>query len=209
MEQIRVLLVDDHRHVHQAVTLALNKSDDIILVGAAANGVEAVQLCEQLQPDLILMDVLMPVMDGIEATRQIKERFPVIKVLVLSAFQDDDSVRAMLAEGASGYVLKHSLANDLAQTIRTTHMGTTVLASEVTHVLLEQPQREDVPDFGLTDREIEVLKLLTTAKTNPQIADALVISRSTVKFHISNILEKLHVETRAEAIALALRNKLV
>ncbi|MBE2269722.1 MAG: response regulator transcription factor [Anaerolinea sp.] len=207
--QIRVMLVDDHMHIHKAVAMVLETADDIVLAAQCGNGKEALLLCAQQQFDVILMDVLMPVMDGIEATARVHQLYPQIKILVLSAFQDDESVHAMLANGASGYVLKTSLAQDLINAIRSTDSGSTVLSAEVTRVLLNSPATPVVQDFKLTQREMEILKCMAEGLNNGEIAARLIISQSTVKFHIANLLTKMGVETRPEAIVLAAKNNLV
>jgi DNA-binding NarL/FixJ family response regulator len=207
---IRVLLADDQLRVHEAVTLALRGADDIVLVGQAANGDEAVVLCGQLMPDLVLMDVLMPRSGGIEATGRIHQRYPQVKILVLSAMQDDTTVRAMLEAGAVGYVLKDSLARDLAATIRATHAGNAVFSQGITDRLLQNNQPTPVSQgFNLTERELEVLRLMAEGLNNGELAARLHISQSTVKFHIVNILDKMGVATRPEAIVLAAKNNLV
>jgi NarL family two-component system response regulator LiaR len=206
---IRVLLIDDHRRIHDAVSVALDAQDDIILVGHGSNGEEALQLCEELTPDLVLMDVVMPGMGGIEATRLIREKYPATKILVLSSFQDDESIHTMLQSGASGYILKDALVSDLANTIRTTFHGSAVFSPEVAQVLLKAESTEPRQTFGLTERELEVLQLMAQGLNNAEIAYKLTISQSTVKFHISNIQVKMGVETRAEVIVLAAKNNLI
>jgi NarL family two-component system response regulator LiaR len=155
---IRVVLVDDHIQIHRIVHVILGATTDIKLVGQGANGQEGIAQCEQYQPDIALMDVVMPVMDGIEATKVVHERFPAIKILVLSSFQDHESVYAMLRNGAVGYITKGSLAIDLAETIRATFQGKMVFSSEVGAHLMSPPQ--PAVNFHLTDRELEVLVLL-------------------------------------------------
>jgi two-component system, NarL family, response regulator LiaR len=204
---IRVVLVDDHAQVHRIVQTILGATSDIKLVGQSANGQEAIILCEQYQPDIALMDVVMPVMDGIEATKVLHERLPAIKVLVLSSFQDHESVYAMLRNGAVGYLTKGSLAQDLAETIRATFQGKMVFSSEVGAHLVSPPQ--PAVNFHLTDRELEVLVLLAEGLTNQQSAQKLSISQSTLKFHMTNIFEKLGVQTRSEALVLAAKNNLI
>lgn len=206
---IRVILVDDHRHIHQAVSLILEAVDDIELVGQGGNGQEALTLCEQLHPDLILMDVVMPIMDGVQATQRIHEQFPDIKTLVLSNFQDHESVHAMLKSGAAGYVTKSALTHELVDTIRTTYQGQVVFSPEVVAQLLSPDKPIAAPRFNLTDRELEVLVLMATGQTMSQIAQELFISQSTVKFHIANIQDKLGVDTRSEALIVAAKNNLV
>lgn len=206
----RILLVDDHAWVHQAVNTILKIAPDIELIGQAHNGVEALRLCEELRPDLILMDVVMPHINGIEATRIIRERYDTIKILVLSSFQDDESVLAMLDSGAMGYVLKGSLTGDLISAIRTAMTGVSVFSAEITSVLLKSNhETTNGHDFGLTARELEVLRLMAKGENNPEIADKLVISQSTVKFHVVNIRDKMKVATRPEAMVLVAKNNIV
>jgi two-component system, NarL family, response regulator LiaR len=204
---IRVVLVDDHLQIHRIVQTILSATSDIKLVGQGANGQEAIALCEHYQPDIALMDVVMPVMDGIVATKVLNERFPDIKILVLSSFQDHESVYAMLQNGALGYLTKGSLAQDLAETIRATYQGKMVFSSEVGVHLMTPPQ--PAVDFHLTDRELEVLVLLADGLTNQQTANKLSISQSTLKFHMTNIYEKMGVQTRSEALVLAAKNNLI
>ncbi len=204
---IRVVLVDDHFQMHRLVQTILDATTDIKLVGQGANGQEGISLCEQHQPDIALMDVVMPVMDGIQATQVLHERYPKIKILVLSSFQDHESVYAMLRNGAVGYLTKGSLAEDLAETIRTTFQGKMVFSSEVGAHLVSPPQ--PAVDFHLTDRELEVLLHLAEGLTNQQTALKLSISPSTLKYHMSNIYQKLGVQTRSEALVLAAKNNLI
>jgi NarL family two-component system response regulator LiaR len=204
---IRVILVDDHFQIHSIVQSILNSTSDIKLVGQGANGQEALQLCELYQPDIVLMDVVMPVMDGIKATKLLQERFPMVKVLVLSSFQDHESVYAMLRNGAVGYLTKSTLSEDLVATILATFQGKMVFSSEVGAQLVSPPQTS--ANFNLTDRELEVLVLLAEGLTNQQSAQKLSISQSTLKFHMSNIYQKLGVQTRSEALVLAAKNNLI
>jgi NarL family two-component system response regulator LiaR len=204
---IRVVLVDDHAQMHRIVRVILGATTDIKLVGQGANGQEGIALCEQYQPDVALMDVVMPVMDGIEATKILRERFPEIKILVLSSYQDHESVYAMLRNGAVGYLIKSSLAEDLTDTIRATFQGKMVFSSEV-GVHLMSPSQPAV-NFNLTDRELEVLVLLAEGLSNQQSAQRLSISQSTLKFHMNNIYQKLGVQTRSEALVLAAKNNLI
>jgi two-component system, NarL family, response regulator LiaR len=204
---IRVILVDDHLQIHRVVQVILGATHDIKLVGQAANGQEGITLCEQYQPDIVLMDVVMPVLDGIEATKVLHERLPAMKILVLSSFQDHESVYAMLRSGAVGYLTKASLAEDLAETIRATFQGKMVFSSEIGAHLVSPPQ--PTVNFHLTDRELEVLVLLAEGLTNQQTALNLSISQSTLKFHMNNIFEKLGVQTRSEALVLAAKNNLI
>lgn len=204
---IRVVLIDDHLQIHRIIQDTLRTTPDIKLVGQGANGQEAFTLCEQYQPDIVLMDVMMPVMDGIDATKRLHERFPGIKVLVLSSFQDHESVYSMLRNGAVGYLTKSTLAKDLVDTIRATFQGKMVFSPDIVEQLITSPQ--PTLDFNLTDRELEVLVLLAEGLTNQQSAQRLSISVSTLKFHMNNIYEKLGVQTRSEALVLAAKNNLI
>ena len=204
---IRVVLVDDHLQMHRIIQAILSTIPDIKLVGQGANGQEGIVLCEQYRPDIILMDVVMPIMDGIEATKILRERCPAVKVLVLSSFQDHESVYAMLQNGAVGYLTKSELAQDLAETIRATFQGKMVFSSDVGVHLMSPPQ--PAVDFQLTDRELEVLVLLAEGLTNQQSALKLSISPSTLKYHMNNIYQKLGVQTRSEALVLAAKNNLI
>jgi len=206
-ESIRIVLVDDHTQMHKIVQATLSATPDVKLVGQGANGQDAIVLCEQYKPDIVLMDVIMPVMDGIEATKILHEQFPDIKILVLSSFHDHESVYTMLRNGAVGYLTKDSLAQDLAETIRTTFQGNMVFSGEIGAQLVSSPQ--PAVDFHLTDRELEVLVLLAEGLTNQQSAQRLSISVSTLKFHMNNIYEKLGVQTRSEALVLAAKNNLI
>lgn len=207
LNPIRVVLIDDQRRTHEAVSIALSNCDDIRLIGHGSSGAEALDLCADLKPDLVLMDVVMPGTDGIETTRVLRQRHSAIKILVLSAYQDDESVRAMLQAGAVGYVVKGELAHDLAPSIRTAISGQSVFSAEVVDTLLQKPMPSQ--NFRLTEREREVLRGMAEGLNNTEIGEKLVISASTVKFHIANIQQKMGVETRAEAIVLAAKNNLV
>jgi NarL family two-component system response regulator LiaR len=203
VKKIRVVLVDDHRRVHEAVSTVLAAVEDIELVAHGNNGIEAVALADEHKPDVILMDVVMPGMDGPQATRIICERHPDTKILVLSSFQDDESVRSMLDNGAAGYVLKDALARDLADTIRVTYQGKTVFSHAVAQLLRNPPKNTAEPLYILTARELEVLKLVAEGLNNGEIAEKLTISASTVKFHMTNLLRKMKVDSRAEALVMA------
>ena len=204
---IRVILVDDHLQMHRIVQMTLAATPDIKLVGQGANGQEGLDLCIQYKPDIVLMDVVMPVMDGIEATKFLRERFPEIKILVLSSFHDHESVHTMLRNGAVGYLTKSTLAKDLVDTIRATFQGKMVFSPDIVDQLITAPL--PTIDFNLTDRELEVLVQLAEGRTNQQSAQRLSISVSTLKFHMNNIYEKLGVQTRSEALVLAAKNNLI
>ena len=206
---IRVMVVDDHDMVRRGLAAFLRVKPDLKLVGEARNGQEAVDLCAERQPDVILMDLVMPQMDGATAIRLVRERCPEIQVIALTSFQEQALVEQALQAGAISYLLKNVSANDLAEAIRAAHAGRSTLAPEAVQALIQATGNE--PDLGhnLTPREREVLALMVEGLKNPEIAEQLTVSRSTAKAHVSNILSKLGASTRMEAISLALQHKLV
>jgi NarL family two-component system response regulator LiaR len=208
---IRVMLVDDHTVVRSGLAAFLSAYDDFQLAAEAADGEEAVRLCTRVQPDVILMDLVMPRMDGPTATRLIRERHPDIQVLALTSFKEDNLVHDVLKAGAIGYLLKNVTADELARAIRAAYRGRPTLAPEAAEVLIHAATRDEIPPLGhdLTEREHEVLDLMVKGLDNREIAEALIVSRSTVKFHVSNILSKLQATSRTEAVAVALQHHLV
>jgi len=206
---IRVMIVDDHDMVRRGLAVILRINSDMILVGEASTGQEAVMLCASARPDVILMDLVMPEMDGITATRMIRERYPEIQVIALTSFQERQLVQDVLKAGAVSYLLKNVSAEDLAEAIRAARGGLSTLAPEAIQALIRPTDQNACPAYDLTTREHEVLALLVQGLNNPEIAERLVISRSTAKAHVSNILAKLNVTNRAEAISLALQRDLV
>lgn len=208
-KRIRVMLVDDHAVVRSGLGAFLTVYDDLELVGQADNGEDAVRRCAQLLPDVVVMDLVMPVMDGASATRAIRQRWPQIQVLALTSFKEDDLVQGALQAGAIGYLLKNVSADELADAIRAAHIGRPTLAPEAAQVLIKNATQPRKPDYELTPREMEVLHLMVAGLNNNEIAERLVVSRSTVKFHVSSILAKLSVSSRTEAVAMALQQKLV
>jgi len=203
------MIVDDHTMVRRGLAVILKTVDDLVLVGEASNGQEAVHLCEQAQPDVILMDLVMPDMDGTTATRIIRERRPHVQIIALTSFHEKELVQKALEAGAISYLLKNVSADELAKAIRSAYAGQPTLAPEATRALIQAASQPSVPDYGLTPREYEVLILMVEGLSNLEIAERLTVSRATARAHVSNILAKLGVSNRAEAIALALRRKLV
>lgn len=206
---IRIMVVDDHAVVRSGLKAFLMVFDDLELVGEASSGQEAVQAVEHIQPDVILMDLIMPDMDGAATTKAIRSRWSNIQVVALTSFREDELVKRALQAGAIGYLLKNVGADELADAIRSAAVGRPTLAPEAAQVLIQASRQPMQPGFDLTEREQEVLALLVKGLSNNDIADRLVVSRSTVKFHVSSILSKLGVASRTEAVALALNNKLV
>lgn len=201
-------MVDDHAMVRRGLAAFLRAKPDLLLVGEAAGGGEAITLCERLQPDVVLMDLMMPGMSGTEATGVIRSRWPHIQVIALTSFGDREIVREALAAGALSYLLKNVSAEDLAEAIRAACSGRSTLANEAVQALVQQENELPVAD-ELTPREREVLALMVKGLTNPEIANRLIVSRATAKAHVSNVLAKLGAANRAEAVAIALQRKLV
>lgn len=207
-EKIRIMLVDDHAVVRSGLSAFLSVHPDLELVGEAENGEQAVVRAGLLKPDVILMDLMMPVMDGVAATQAIKKQHPEIQILALTSFQEDELVQNALKAGAVGYLMKNITARELAAAIRSAKSGRMTLAPEAAQALVRTTQQAQETE-ALTERERDVLKLMVDGLNNAEIAERLVVSLSTVKYHISNILMKLDVDNRVAAVSMAIQKKLV
>lgn len=209
-EKIRIMLVDDHAVVRSGLSAFIMAFDDFELVGEAPDGEKALQICKTAQPDVILMDLVMPGMDGAETTGLIREKYPDVQVIALTSYKEQDLVESALKAGALSYLLKDVSADELANAIRAANSGKSTLSPEAAQVLIQATRKgTSKPGDDLTERERDVLGQMIEGLNNKQIADKLVISVSTVKFHVSSVLGKLGVSSRTEAVSLALKNKLL
>ena len=207
---IKVLFVDDHEMVRIGVSAYLSSLPDIEVIGEAEDGIKGVELALSLRPDVILMDLVMPELDGIEATKQILSEWPEAKIIIVTSFVDDEKVYPALEAGAISYMLKTSKASEIANSIRETYKGQSVLVPEVTDKLMTKFRNAHKRELHeeLTSREMEILLLMAEGKTNQEIADQLFIALKTVKTHVSNILSKLQVQDRTQAVIYAFHHKL-
>jgi NarL family two-component system response regulator LiaR len=206
---VKVLLVDDHAVVRSGLSKFLMVTKDLKLAGEASDGAEAVQMVALHKPDVVLMDLLMPGMDGITATREIHKKYPHVKVIALTSFAEQNHVQGALQAGAVGYLQKNVTAQELANAIRSACEGKMTLSPEAAQVLANSVAQPQIPGEQLTDRERDVLTCMVDGLNNNEIAEKLVVSLGTVKFHVSNIFHKLGVDSRVEAVKLALEQKLV
>ncbi|RBP06066.1 LuxR family two component transcriptional regulator [Rossellomorea aquimaris] len=209
-KMIKVVFVDDHEMVRIGVSSYLSAQADIDVVGEASDGKEGVQLALELRPDIILMDLVMKEMDGIQATKEIIQEWPDAKIIIVTSFLDDDKVYPALEAGAVSYMLKTSKASEIAEAVRKTYNGQSILEPEVTGKMMTRMRQKTVshPHEELTNRELEILLLMTQGKTNQEIADELFIALKTVKTHVSNILSKLGVQDRTQAVIYAFKHDL-
>jgi NarL family two-component system response regulator LiaR len=208
-QPIKVLLVDDHTVVRSGLTAILMVADDIVLAGEASTGEEAIRFCERERPDVILMDLMMPGMGGIAATKVITERWPQVRVIALSSFKEKDMVEGAIKAGAISYLLKNVSAVELTAAIRGAVSGQPQLSPEAAQVLIQKIKEPPAKSYDLTDREQDTLNLMVQGLSNNEIAEKLIVSASTIKFHVSNVLSKLGVTSRTEAVALAVKQGLV
>ena len=209
MTTIRILLVDDHAVVRSGLSRFLMVNKDLELVAEASDGAEAVQMAGLHKPDVILMDLMMPGMDGITATREIHQKYPQIKIIALTSFSEQNMVQGALQAGAYGYLQKNVTAADLGNAIRSAYAGRITLSPEALQVLANAGAQPHIQGNELTGRERDVLKGMVAGLNNNEIAEKLFISLGTVKFHISNIFQKLGVDSRVEAVKMAIEQKLV
>src|SRR5579859_4256803 len=207
MAKTRIMIVDDHEVVRLGMRAAFEAEPDLVVVGEASNGAEALAKMAILDPQLILMDVRMEKMDGIEACREIKSRYPAVIILMITSYTDDDAVISSILAGASGYLLKHLSRAELLRSIRLVASGHSLIDTNTTKKVMERLTQ--MPGSELTDREREVLALVARGYTNKQIADTLYVSEKTARNHVSHILEKLGLSRRSEAAAFAVEHKLV
>lgn len=212
MQPFRILIVDDHAHAREAIREILEEYEDFLIVGVGKNGEEAVQLTEELMPDIILMDIQMPVMDGLEATKRIKLKFPYVKIVMITVSDDITDLFDALKKGAQGYLVKNLQSEGWAEHLRAFAIDEVPMSKEIAfQILKEFPQnkaksKEKVP---LSTREIEVLQLVAKGMSNREISDALFISEHTVKSHLKNILSKLHLDNRVQLTSYAFQQGLV
>jgi two-component system, NarL family, response regulator LiaR len=215
MDRIRLLIVDDHELVRQGLRGFLELQDDFAIVGEGATGVDAVEMAADLKPDIVLLDLIMPEMDGVEATRRILSADPDTRIVILSSFSDEDNVFPAIQAGAMGYILKDISPDDLADTLRETHKGKTQIHPDIARKLMQKVQQPDPPNGGsspadeLTARETDVLKCIGRGQSNKEIADELSISHMTVKTHVSNLLSKLGLYDRTQAAIFAIKEGIV
>ena len=205
---IKLMIVDDHAVVRSGLSRFLKVNKDFQLVAEASDGREAVQMVSLHKPDVVLMDLMMPEMDGVEATREIHQKYPNVKVIALTSFSELNMVQGALQAGAIGYLQKNVTASELADAIRSACAGRMTLSTEATQALAQSVAQPQIPGNQLTERERDVLKCMVAGLNNQEIAEQLVISLGTVKFHISNIFQKLGVDSRVEAVKAALEQKL-
>ncbi len=209
LHRIRVMIVDDHAMVRDGLKVFLLIFDDIELVGEASNGQKALELCAQVQPDVILMDMMMPEMDGPTATRSIRERYPQVQIIALTSFEEENLVQRAMQAGAISYLFKDVVPEVLVEAIRAAYAGRPTLAPAAAQALVQATAHPPEPSYDLTRREREVLTLMVKGLSNAKIAEQLTVSPSTVNYHVGNILSKLDVANRTEAVSLAVQQKLV
>jgi two-component system, NarL family, response regulator LiaR len=206
---IKVIVVDDHPLVRHGIKTVFEAYDDIEMIAEAENGKDAIEICAKYKPDVVIMDMVMPILDGAEATRELVKRFPDIKVIALTSFNDKDLIKKSLKAGAVSFILKNISGAKLVKTIKDVHKGKFVLSPNATKIMLTELREQSDDNVKLTKREKEILALVVEGLSNKEIAKRLFLSNSTIQFHVSNVLSKLGVSKRTEAAYLALKQKLV
>jgi len=206
---IKVVVADDHPLVRHGIKTVFEAYDDIEVVAEAENGKEAIEICEKYKPDIVIMDMVMPILDGAEATSQLINKFPDIKVIALTSFNDKDLIKKSLKAGAISFILKNITGAKLVKTIRDVYKGKYELSTYATKILLTELREKNDDNINLTKREKEILALIVEGLSNKEIAKRMFLSNSTIQFHVSNVLSKLGVSKRTEAAYLALKQKLV
>lgn len=209
MTQIRVLIVDDHNMVRKGLITLLEEFDDLMVMGEAGDGEMAVHACRESCPDVVLMDMMMPRMDGVTAIAKIRQVCPQTQLIALTSFSDETNVQNALKAGAISYLMKNISGDELANAIRRAHEGQSTLAPEAAQILIKATTRPPAPGHDLTERELEVLALMIEGLNNREIGERLIISSSTVKNHVSSILSKLGTTSRTQAVALAVEHKII
>lgn len=208
-KQIRIVIADDHDMVRKGLVVLMEDFDDLLVIGEADNGEYAASLCRTQCPDIVLMDLIMPRVDGIEATKRIRESCPNTQIIILTSFSDEDHVQAALKAGAIGYMMKDVSGDELAGAIRRAYEGESTLSPKAAQVLIQATTRPPSLGHDLTERERDVLALMIEGLNNREIGERLIISSSTVKNHVSSILGKLETTSRTQAVALAVEHKLL
>lgn len=208
-ERIRVLVVDDHAVVRKGLAVSLSTFADMELVGEADNGEQAIRLCLELKPDVVLMDLIMPTMSGVEAIQVLRQDCPEVEIIALSSFDDEALVRSTIEAGAAGYLLKNFTLAELSKAVHAVVDGETYLSIEAARALMSAMRQPAGPEIDLTERELQVLQYVEQGLTNKEIAEVLIVSPTTVKKHVRSILMKLNASTRTEAASVARRLNLI
>ncbi|MFZ5986154.1 MAG: response regulator [Bacillota bacterium] len=207
---MKVLIVDDDALIRDGLKILLEFEEDIEVVGAVANGYDAVKMCEKAQPDIVLMDIRMPVMDGVQATKQIKQQYKDIKVLMLTTFKDAEYIRSAVKCGAEGYILKSKPSESIIESIRAVYGGNVVFEKEVAGLISEMVEEEEkkqsLDELNITQKEYDILKLISLGLSNKEIAEKLYMSEGTVRNYVSNILVKLDLRDRTQLAIFFIRN---
>jgi DNA-binding NarL/FixJ family response regulator len=206
---LKVIIVDDDGLIRDSLKLVLGLEEDIQVLGTAKNGMEAFELCKADKPDIVLMDIRMPVMDGVLGTKLIKESFRDVKVVLLTTFKDDEYIREAVMNGAEGYILKNQSTDSIIESLRTVYKGNTVFEKDVVNVItgmIKEEKNKKPSDYKLSDREFEVLALIAEGLSNKEIAEKLFLGEGTVRNYITNILEKLELRDRTQLAIFYLKN---